>query len=295
MRGWLHKQGMRWFPVVGWAERGGSFADGHGNSVPRFHITWGTGHGIIRPFIARVREHAEAGRIQVRFRHQVSRIERTDGRVSGVSGEVLAPDDAEIGAETNREVVDDFTIEAENVVVTSGGIGGDLDRVRAAWPAERLGPPPEDMVAGVPAHVDGRMIDIARDAGGRLINPDRMWHYTEGVKNWNPIWRKHGIRILPGPSSMWFDALGDRLEPPALPGFDTVSSLKRILKTGHHHSWFVLTQRIIEKEFALSGSEQNLDFTSGKWAQVLEESPRQGRDGCGGGVQGARRGLRRRG
>ena len=271
MRAWLHAQGMRWFPVVGWAERGGAFADGHGNSVPRFHITWGTGHGVIRPFVRRVREHAEAGRLDLLFRHRVSRLVKTDGRVTGAAGEVLADDDAEIGAGTTREIVGDFEIGAESVVVTSGGIGGDLERVRKAWPVDRLGPPPpvEEMVAGVPAHVDGRMIDIAREAGGNLINPDRMWHYTEGVRNWNPIWRKHGIRILPGPSSMWFDALGERLEPPALPGFDTVSSLKRILATGHHHSWFVLTQRIIEKEFALSGSEQNPDFTSGSWREVL--------------------------
>ena len=270
MRSWLHEQGMRWFPVVGWAERGGSFANGHGNSVPRFHITWGTGHGVIRPFIRRVREHAEAGRIALRFRHRVSRIERTNGRVCGVSGEVLRPDDAQIGAETNRDVVGDFRMEAEAVAVTSGGIGADFERVRLAWPVERLGPPPDSMVSGVPAHVDGRMIDVAREAGGNLINPDRMWHYTEGVRNWNPIWRNHGIRILPGPSSMWFDALGDRLEPPALPGFDTLASLKRILATGHSHSWFVLTQKIIEKEFALSGSEQNPDFTSGSWRQVLK-------------------------
>ena len=269
MRAWLHGQGMRWFPVVGWAERGGGFADGHGNSVPRFHITWGTGPGVMAPFARRVREHMAAGRIRGLFRRRVSRIEQRNGRVSGVSGEVLAPDESPIGELTNRDVVGEFRIDADSVAVTSGGIGGDLDRVRRQWPTERLGPPPADMVAGVPAHVDGRMIGIAEEAGGRLINPDRMWHYTEGVRNWDPIWPDHGIRILPGPSSMWFDATGNRLPAPAMPGFDTVSTLRAILATGHHHSWFVLTQRIIEKEFALSGSEQNPDFTSGRWREVL--------------------------
>ncbi|MEO0666110.1 MAG: FAD-binding protein, partial [Pseudomonadota bacterium] len=98
-----------------------------------------------------------------------------------------------------------------------------------------------------------------------------MWHYCEGLTNWDPIWPNHGIRILPGPSSMWFDANGDRMEAPYLPGFDSLGTLGRILRTGHEHSWFILTQKIIEKEFALSGSEQNPDLTGGKWSGVLKE------------------------
>ncbi len=121
-----------------------------------------------------------------------------------------------------------------------------------------------------PHHVDGRMIGIAKKAGGHAINEDRMWHYTEGVRNFDPIWPSHGIRILPGPSSMWFDARGNRLPTPCLPGFDTLGTLQKILESGHDYSWFVLTQKIIEKEFALSGSEQNPDFTSGKWIEVLK-------------------------
>jgi predicted oxidoreductase len=126
------------------------------------------------------------------------------------------------------------------------------------------------MVAGVPDYVDGAMQTVAREAGVGVINEDRMWHYCEGVQNWDPIWPKHGIRILPGPSSVWLDAKGMRMEAPCLPGFDTLSTLKRILSTGHEHSWFILTQKVIEKEFALSGSEQNPDFTSGKWIEVLK-------------------------
>lgn len=269
MRSWLHQMGMRWFPVVGWAERGGGHAHGHGNSVPRFHLTWGTGPGVVAPFERRVRAHADAGLIELKFRHRASRLLRTDGAVTGVAGEVLAPSTVERGQQSGREVVGDFEISAGAVIVTSGGIGGDFDRVRRNWPIERLGPAPKHMVAGVPHHVDGRMIDVAVEAGAATINTDRMWHYTEGVRNWDPIWPNHGIRILPGPSSMWFDALGGRLEAPCLPGFDTMSTLKRILSTGHEHSWFILTQSIISKEFALSGSEQNPDITSGKWLNVL--------------------------
>ena len=271
MRAWLHAMGMRWFPVVGWAERGGGFADGHGNSVPRFHITWGTGPGVLAPFIARCQDHAQAGRIRLMFRHRVDRIDRTNGAATGVSGVTLAADPAPQGAETNRDVTGDFTVTAPSVIVTSGGIGGNPDLVRKHWPAARLGPPPRHMLSGVPVHVDGRMLDIARDAGAGAINTDRLWFYTEGVRNWDPIWPAHGIRILPGPSSMWFDAQGNRFAPPALPGFDSLGTLKAILDTGYDYSWFVLTQTIIKKEFALSGSEQNPDFTSGKWLEVIRQ------------------------
>ncbi|MBX9465741.1 MAG: FAD-binding dehydrogenase [Aquamicrobium sp.] len=270
MRPWLHAMGMRWFPVVGWAERGGALADGHGNSVPRFHITWGTGPGVLAPFIRRVGEHERAGRIKIRYRHQASRLVTTNGTVTGVAGEVLEPSTAERGQRSGRGVAGAFELSAPNVLITSGGIGGNFDLVRANWPADRLGPAPRTMVAGVPHHVDGRMVAIAQETGAAVINADRMWHYTEGVWNWAPIWPDHGIRILPGPSSMWFDALGQRLAAPCMPGFDTLSTLKRILSTGYDYSWFVLTQSIIKKEFALSGSEQNPDLTSGKWLNVLK-------------------------
>ncbi|ATG43973.1 fumarate reductase/succinate dehydrogenase flavoprotein-like protein [Phaeobacter piscinae] len=269
MRAWLHGLGMRWFPVVGWAERGGGDGEGHGNSVPRFHLTWGTGPGVVAPFAARVEAHIEAGLIQPRFRHQVSHIITQGGIVKGVSGEVLAADEAPQGARTNRQEIGEFEVYAPSVLVASGGIGGNLDAVRKNWPVERLGPAPRRMVSGVPFHVDGRMIPIAEAAGGHVINADRMWHYTEGLRNWDPIWPNHGIRILPGPSSMWFDARGDRLPAPYLPGFDTLGTLREILKTGQDYSWFILSQKIIQKEFALSGSEQNPDLTSGKWGEVL--------------------------
>ena len=271
MRSWLHAMGLRWFPIVGWAERGGGFANGHGNSVPRFHLTWGTGPGIIEHFVRRCLEHEKAGLIQFHFRHQVDRIDMENGAAKGVSGSILADDNSARGQKTNRDVVGDFSHSAASVIVTSGGIGGNFEMVRKVWPTQRLGPAPKDMVAGVPAHVDGRMIAISEDAGGQVINGDRMWHYTEGVKNWDPIWPAHGIRILPGPSSMWFDARGNRFQPPALPGFDSLGTLREILKTGYEYSWFVLTQKVIKKEFALSGSEQNPDLTSGKWGEVLRQ------------------------
>lgn len=270
MRSWLHDVGMRWFPVVGWAERGGASANGHGNSVPRFHVTWGTGTGVVAPFERLVRTAHQAGKLTFGFRHRVAELITTDGAVTGIRGDILAPDDAVRGASTNRDVVDQFEISAQSVIITSGGIGGNHDMVRAAWPTDRLGEAPQQMISGVPDYVDGSMQPIAQAAGADIINADRMWHYCEGIQNWDPIWPKHGIRILPGPSSLWFDALGDRMDAPCLPGFDTLSTLKRIRQTGHDHSWFILSQKIIEKEFALSGSEQNPDLTSAKWGEVIK-------------------------
>ena len=269
MRPWLHAQGMRWFPIVGWAERGGAQAHGHGNSVPRFHITWGTGTGVVAPFEGRVRAHIDRGLITLKCRHRVSHLVRTNGRISGVAGEILEPSTVERGQKSSRTVIGEFELAAGAVIVTSGGIGGNHELVRSNWPTARLGPAPKQMISGVPHHVDGRMLAITQQAGGAIINNDRMWHYTEGIKNWAPIWPMHGIRILPGPSSLWFDALGNRLPAPYLPGFDTLGTLKHILSTGYDYSWFILSQKIIEKEFALSGSEQNPDLTEGGWLTVI--------------------------
>jgi predicted oxidoreductase len=259
-RAWLHRQGVRFFPVVGWAERGGYDANGHGNSVPRFHITWGTGPGLVAPFERRVREGVARGLVQLRFRHRVTGLGSSAGSLDTVTGEILEPSDAERGAASSREVTGAFELKAQAVIITSGGIGGNHDLVRAQWP-KRLGTPPRKMLSGVPAHVDGLMLGIAERAGASHINRDRMWHYTEGIENWNPIWAKHGIRILPGPSSIWLDARGRRLPVPLFPGFDTLGTLEHIMRTGHDHTWFVLDRKIIGKEFALSGSEQNPDLT----------------------------------
>ncbi|WP_138415856.1 FAD-binding dehydrogenase [Sinomonas gamaensis] len=276
-RSWLHGLGVRFFPVVGWAERGDGRANGHGNSVPRFHIAWGTGPGVLEPFIRRAREHAAAGRLRFLFRHRVDELLTQGGAVVGVRCSVLEPSSAPRGSASSRVVMHDVELRASAVVVASGGIGGNHDLVRSLWPA-RLGRPPSTMVAGVPAHVDGRLLGIAEAAGGRIINGDRMWHYVEGLRNWEPVWENHGIRILPGPSSVWLDAVGRRLPPPFFPGFDTLGTLRHLRGTGYDYSWFVLTQKIIEKEFALSGSEQNPDLT-GKDLRLLLGRVRGGAPG----------------
>jgi predicted oxidoreductase len=270
MRPWLHKMGMRWWPVVGWAERGGALAHGHGNSVPRFHLTWGTGPGVVEVFERRVRGHVAKGLIGLKFRHQASRLIKTNGAVTGVAGEILELSTVGRGEQSGRAVIGEFEVHGGAIIVTSGGIGGNHDLVREVWPVDRLGPPPKRMLAGVPHHVDGRMVAIAQETGAAVINADRMWHYVEGLRNWNPVWPNHGIRILAAPSSLWFDAMGVRMEAPFFPSFDSLGTLKRILSTGHDYSWLVLNKTIASKEWVLSGSEQNLDFTGKDWRAVLK-------------------------
>jgi predicted oxidoreductase len=269
-RAWLREKGVGFFPVVGWAERGGYTATGPGNSVPRFHITWGTGPGIVAPFRAAVERGEAEGRITILARHRVASLTVDGGVVSGAAGDILAPSGAARGVASSRETVGAFTVRAAATVVSSGGIGGNHELVRSNWPA-RLGTPPESMITGVPAYVDGSMQRVSAAAGARLINNDRMWHYVEGIQNWDPVWPDHGIRILPGPSSVWLDATGHRLPVPLFPGFDTLGTLAHLRATGYDHSWFVLSQKIIEKEFTLSGSEQNPDLTD-KDVQLLLKS-----------------------
>ncbi|MFF1477018.1 FAD-binding dehydrogenase [Streptomyces sp. NPDC058301] len=277
-RSYLYGLGLRVTPTVGWAERGAGTAGGHGNSVPRFHLTWGTGPEVVRVFREPVLEAAARGLVTFKYRHRVDDLIVEGGAAVGVRGSVLVPSSQPRGVASSRDADGEFELRAQAVVVTSGGIGGDHDLVRRNWPVERMGPAPRSMVTGVPAYVDGRMLGITEGAGGSIVNRDRMWHYTEGLKNWDPIWPGHGIRIIPGPSSLWLDATGRRLPAPLFPGHDTLSTLKHIAGTGHDHTWFVLTRSIVEKEFALSGSEQNPDIT-GKDLKLVLSRVRKGAPG----------------
>lgn len=274
-RAWLHGLGMRWFPAVGWAERGGAGAGQPGNSVPRFHVTWGTGPGVLEPFVRRVREHERAGRLRMLFRRRVRGLNLTGGTVHGVHGDVLEASDVGRGERSSRVVVGDFSLDAQAVLVTSGGLGGNHDLVRQFWPTARLGPAPAFMVSGVPQHVDGAMQLSVQAAGASLINADRMWHYTEGLRNWNPVWPGHGIRILPGPSSLWLDPTGKRLPFPHIPGASSLDTLRHITTHGYPHTWFLLNRAIVKREFALSGSEQNPDLTDRNLRQVLGRAGRR--------------------
>jgi uncharacterized protein len=274
-RSWLRSRGLRIFPLVGWAERGGADARGHGNSVPRFHITWGTGPAVVDIF---ARQLLDRSTVRFAHRHRVDELIVENDTVTGVRGAVLEPSAEPRGVPSSRKSLAQFEFRAPAVIVTSGGIGGNHDMVRANWP-QRMGRVPRQLLSGVPAHVDGRMIGIAEKAGARVINRDRMWHYTEGITNYDPIWPRHGIRIIPGPSSLWLDAKGKRLPAPLYPGFDTLGTLEHIARSGYDYTWFVLNTKIIEKEFALSGQEQNPDLTGRSVRQLLASRARSGAPG----------------
>jgi uncharacterized protein len=274
-RNWLRARGLQIFPLVGWAERGGYGAQGHGNSVPRFHITWGTGPAIVEIFARRLRDHPN---VRFAHRHQVDELIVDGDAVTGVRGSVLEPSTELRGVPSSRTSIGEFEFRAQAVIVTSGGIGGNHDLVRANWP-KRMGRVPEQLLAGVPAHVDGRMVAITEKAGARVINRDRMWHYTEGITTYDPVWPLHGIRIIPGPSSLWLDATGKRLPVPLYPGFDTLGTLEYIAKSGYDYTWFVLNAKIIGKEFGLSGQEQNPDLTGRSVRQLLSSRAGSGAPG----------------
>ncbi len=260
-RSWMKAQGIGLFPVVQWAERGGYQAGGHGNSVPRFHVVWGSGPAVLTPFVKRMTEHVRAGRMQLRYRHRVTDLTADGGRVTGAAGEILEPTSVERGQPSSRAVVGDFALTASAVIVASGGIGANHDLVRRFWPG---GPDaaPAELLSGVPDSTDGLMLEVTERVGGRLINRDRMWHYPTGVANPAPVWRRHSISILSGPSPLWLDAHGRRLPTPLFPGYDSLGALRHIVATGRSHSWFLLNQRTIGPEFSLSGSDQNPDIAA---------------------------------
>ena len=260
-RRYLHDLGLRIIPTVGWAERGGGDVNGHGNSVPRFHVAWGTGPEVVRVFEEPVRDAARAGLVRFAVRHRVDEIVVEDGRAVGVRGATLAPCDYDRGVASPREETGEFEFRAKAVLLASGGIGGNPDLVRKYWPADRLGDVPKDLIVGVPEHVDGRVLEISARSGANLINRDRMWHYTEGVAHFAPVWPSHAIRIIPGPSTLWLDANGDRMPVPLFPGFHTTASIEAIRRAGQDYSWFILDSAIAGKEFILSGSEQNPELT----------------------------------
>lgn len=267
---WLHDLGVRWFPVVQWAERGGYQVPGHGNSVPRFHVTWGTGPAIVRPFADPV---LTSDHVQILNRHRVRALHVESGG-SRVEGDILTTSTVERGRRSPDETTGSFSITAGTVVICSGGIGGNHELVRQNWPAS-WGKAPKNLISGVPDFVDGSMLTVAEQAGGRVINRHRMWHYPEGIRNHAPLWTEHGIRILPGPSSLWLDARGERLPTPLFPGFDALGALRQITQTGDTYSWFVLDYETLAREFALSGSEQNADLTGRSVRQLMSRVRQQ--------------------
>ena len=238
---WVRRFGVSFLPVVNWVERG-EFVPG--NSVPRFHVAWGTGKGIADALIGALRAHPNAGRLTLRFNRRVEQLTQRAGRIGGAAGV-----DEKTGAP--------FEVAAEQVVVAAGGINGDLGRVRQNWHRD-WGTPPVELLIGSHRFADGRLHDAAVSVGGVLTHLDRMWNYAAGVHHPRPLKPNHGLSLVPPRSALWLNWKGERMGPqPLVSGFDTRRLVTDICAQERQYSWQLMNRRIALKELAISGAEFN--------------------------------------
>jgi predicted oxidoreductase len=241
VRDWLVARGVKFLPVVNWVERG---LYQPGNSVPRFHIVWGTGYGLILALVAAIEAHPHRAKLEIRYRHKVEELTSQGGHIVGCTGI-----DEETGAS--------FTATASAVVVASGGIAGDLERVRRHW-YKPWGEPPEVLLNGSHPEADGKLQDAAEAHGAQVTHLEKMWNYAAGVHHWKPTHAHHGLSLVPPKSALWVDAHGKRLGPPPLvTAFDTRYLVETIAQQPRKYSWQIMNMKIAKKELAVSGSEFN--------------------------------------
>jgi uncharacterized protein len=241
VRGWVRRLGVTFLPVVNWVERG-EFQPG--NSVPRFHVAWGTGKGIADAVIVALRGHAHAGRLTFRFNCRAERLTLQGGHVVGAEG-------------VDEKDGTPFVVRAEQVVVAAGGINGDLDRVRQNWHAD-WGRPPQTILNGSHRFADGTLHDATVAAGGVLTHLDRMWNYAAGVHHPRPRKAHHGLSLVPPRSALWLNWRGRRIGPqPLVSGFDTRRLVTAICGEKRQYSWQLMNRRIALRELAVSGAEFN--------------------------------------
>ncbi len=239
---WLGRHGVRFFPVVHWVERG-LFAPG--NSVPRFHMVWGTGHRLVELLLRALSASPHRDRLQLRFRHAVTDLVEEGGRVVGCAGRIEEGDGG------------GFEARGDAVVVASGGICGSLEQLRRHW-YRPWGEPPPVILNGAHRYGDGTVHAAAERVGAALAHLELQWHYAAGVHHPRPDRDRHGISLVPPRSALWLDAEGRRIGPvPLVAGYDTRHLVERILATGHGYSWQVLNWRIAVREVAVSGAEFN--------------------------------------
>ena len=242
VRNWMVERGASFFPLgVNWTERGYYIP---GNSVPRFHLTWGTGEGVVKPLIPHLEEHEKSGRYSVHYDHTVDGLHREAGQVVGCHGT------------THGER---FEARGQAVVIASGGMAGDHDKVRKVWPKDLGdGQPPEVMINGSMPEADGKLMDIARGLGANVTHLEKMWNYAAGVRHWKPLYPNHGLSLVPGKSALWVNYEGRRfVDPPLVGSYDTLLLIDQICREKKKYSWQVMNFKIASKEFAVSGAEFN--------------------------------------
>ncbi len=256
--GWLREIGVRFFPVVNWAERG-NFGDG--NSVPRFHMTWGTGKRLVTAVWDAIQQDPHrAAALEVRFGARVSELIVEHDHVVGCrvvderpggSNAIGAPSDADAPAEYEARAT-------RAVVIAAGGIGGNLQIVRREWPRERLGSPPEKILMGSHPYADGAMHEEVTRIGGNVTHLSRMWNYADAVRHPRPQREGHGLKLIPPRSGLMLDPDGVRYGPtPVMPTYDAYSALERMCEDERKYSWLVCNFKIAARELDVSGSQHN--------------------------------------
>ena len=240
VRGWLAERDVGFFRAVNWTERG-YFVPG--NSVPRFHIVWGTGEGLVLALIPRLEEHEKAGRLQLHFEHSVDGLTREGGKLIGCYG-TSGPGE--------------FEARGDAVVIAAGGIAGNHDKVREVWPRDQWGEPPEQMLNGSIPEADGRLLDRAEALGANVTHLEKMWNYAAGVRHWAPLFPNYGLSMVPGKSQLWVNYEGRRfVDPPLVGSYDTLLLVDRVCREKKKYSWQVMNRKIANKEFSISGAEFN--------------------------------------
>lgn len=242
---WMKKKSIDFLPLVNWPERG-IFKPG--NSVPRWHITWGTGYAIIECLLAHLNKHPQRKNLEICFGHSVNELIGQGGRVIGVTG-------------TLKESRQEFVAKGENVVIASGGIcGGDLSEVKRNWHKE-WGKPPEVLLNGSHKYADGLLHKAVTKQGGILTHLDKQWHYAAGIYHPHAEQKDEGLSLVPPRSALWVDAEGKRFGPVPLMGYtDTRYVVEQIVKSKAQYSWQIMNWKIAIKELAVSGSDYMTAF-----------------------------------
>lgn len=252
---WLKPKGIRFFPIPHWVERG---EFGEGNSLPRYHIVWGTGEHLMRTLINELNDHVNSSNIYYHFDYKVESLLTRTGSVCGVKGH----------HETTGQA---FEIEAPIVLVASGGINGDINRVKQEWD-KSWGQPPEHILNGAHEFADGTMHDAVESIDGKVTNLHQMWNYAAGIHHPDPRIPKEGLSLIPPKSALWLDATGKRFGPlPLVTGFDTHRICKRIAQDPYGYSWQVMNWKIALKEIAVSGAESNTAFRDRRIIQLARD------------------------
>jgi predicted oxidoreductase len=246
---WLRDQGIRFLPLPLWAERGvgpGEPGAARGNSVPRWHVVWGTGEHLIRTLLERLNRHPHRDRLTLRFGHKVEALVSTHGAVIGCRG----VREGEGGGVP-------FEADASQVVIAAGGInGGDLSLARQHWHPD-WGTAPATLLNGSHRFADGTLHRAAEAVGGQLTHLNRQWNYAAGIAHWHPRQPHHGLSLVPPKSALWLNARGERVWPPLVSGFDTRELVTQVCAQPGGYSWLLMNRRIALKELAISGAEFN--------------------------------------